>query len=158
MDNEQYLKEVQKALENDPQRLGDVWRLTKEGKRPDEIAEELNVTTHGFVYNIRSFIQAIEDGILSESPTMAGSCGRALRGFIKRGRECKYLSKETTQELERRAEECDRRASNPQPQALEEENAKVKKRNERSREIWHRGDLRVHLSSLLPPSGHARKG
>ena len=125
MDNEQYLTEVREALENDPQRLGDVWRLTKEGKSPDEIAEELDVSTTGFVYNIKSFIKAIENGDLSESPTMAGSCGRALRGFIKRGRECEYLSPETIQELERRAEECDRRASNPQ--ALKEEDAQVEK-------------------------------
>ena len=122
MDNEQ-LNEAQKALENDNTRLGEVWRLTKDGKSPTEIAEELNVSTTGFVYNIRNYIKAIEKGDLSESPAMAGSCGRALRGFINRGR--KYLSDKTYQILAKRAEECDRFATDPQ--VLEEEDAKVAK-------------------------------
>lgn len=123
MNNGQYLKEVQKALEHDTKRIGDVWRLTKEGKRPDKIAEELNVSTSNFVYGYQKFIQAIEERDLPKSSTMARDCGAALRGFIKRHHE--NFSKETRQELERRAEECDRLATDPQ--VLEEEDAKVKK-------------------------------
>lgn len=130
MDNEQYLTEVQKALENDPQRLGDVWRLTKEDKRPDEIAEELNVDTNTFVYGYQKFIQAIEEKKLPKSPSVAHGCGAALRGFINRGHE--YLSEETIQELRRRAEECDHLATDPQ--ALEYEDAKVEKETSQAEE------------------------
>ena len=123
MDNEQYLNEVREALEHDNTRIGDVWRLTNEGKSATEIAEELNVDTNTFAYGYRRFIQAIEEENLPKSPTVARDCGRALRGFIKRGGE--YLSEETSQELRRRAEECDRIATDLQ--ALEEEDAKVEK-------------------------------
>ena len=123
MDNEQYLKEVQKALEHDTKRIGDVWRLTNKGKSATEIAEELNVDTNTFVYGYQNFIQAIEDGNLPKSPSVARGCGAALRGFINRGHE--YLSDKTNQELRRRAEECDRIATDLQ--ALEEEDAKVAK-------------------------------
>jgi len=37
MDNEQYLNEVREALEHDGKRLGDVWRLTNEGKMPSAV-------------------------------------------------------------------------------------------------------------------------
>lgn len=123
MDNEQYMTEVREALENDDKRIGDVWRLTNKGKSATEIAEELNVSTNNFVYGYQKFIQAIEEGNLPKSPTMARYCGAALRGFINRGRE--HLSNETIQILDERAKECDRLATNLQ--ALEEEDDKVEK-------------------------------
>lgn len=124
MDNEQYLNEVREALENDITRLGEVWQqLTNEGKSPAEIAEELGLKTLQFVHKNRRHIQAIIGDVLPEKPTPAKECKDALRGFIKRGQG--YLSKETIQTLEKRIEECDRRASNRQD--LEEEDAKVER-------------------------------
>ena len=130
MDNEQYLNEVQKALENDDKRIGDVWRLTKEGKSPADIAEELNVSTNTFVYGYQKFIRAIEERDLPKSPTMARDCGAALRGFLKRHRE--DFSKETIQELKKRSDECDHLATDPQ--ALEYEDAKVEKETSQAEE------------------------
>ncbi len=42
MDDEQYLKEVQKALEHDTTRLGDVYRLVKKGKSLPEIERKIH--------------------------------------------------------------------------------------------------------------------
>ena len=137
MDNEQYLKEVQKALEKDTTRLGDVWGLEKKEKSPNEIAEELDVSTNTFVYGYRRFIQAIEEENLPNSPTVARDCGRALRGFIKRGWE--YLSEETIQILKKRAEECDRIATDLQ--ALEEEDAKVEKQTSQAEESFEKSGI-----------------
>ena len=108
MDNEQYLDEVREALENDNTRLGEVWRLTKDGKSPTKIAEELGHKTLGFVHSNRRHIRAIEENILPTSFSAARLCGDALRGFINRGHE--YLSKETIQILKKRVEECFRLA------------------------------------------------
>lgn len=124
MDNEQYLNEVQKALENDDTRLGDVWRLTNEGKSAIDIVEELGLETPQYVHKNRRHRKAIIEGILPKKTTSARECKDALRGFIKRGQE--YLSTETIQELEKRATECDRLATDPQ--VLEEEDAKVGKK------------------------------
>ena len=124
MDNEQYLNEVREALDKDTSRLGEVWRLNNEGMSPTEIAEELNVSTPGFVYTQRRHIQAIMEGNLPDTPTTASQCGRALRGFL-RHKDAFSFSEETIQTLEERAKECDRRATDPQ--ALEEENDEIEK-------------------------------
>ena len=137
MDNEQYLNEIQKALENDTQTLGKVWRLTNEGKSATEIAEKLNVSASTFVYGYQNFIQAIEERDLPKSPSVARGCGAALRGFINRGH--KYLSEETNQELRRRAEECDRIATDLQ--ALEEEDAKVEKQTSQAEESFEKSGI-----------------
>ena len=127
MDKDQYLEEVRKALEKDQKRLGDVWRLTKEDKSPADMSEELGLETNiSSVY--RKFIQIIEMGeegisVLPTSRTTAIECRDSLRGFIKRGHE--YLSQETIQILEKQAEECERRANDPQ--ALEQEYVKVER-------------------------------
>lgn len=122
MDNEQYLNEVKEALDKDNSRLGEVWKLEKEGKSAIEIAEKLNVSTPGFVYTQRRHIKAILEGNLPDTPTTATQCGRALRGFL---RHKDAFSEETIQTLEERAKECDRWATDPQ--ALEEENEEVEK-------------------------------
>ena len=109
MNNGQYLKEVQKALENDTTRLGEVWQLTNEDKSPAEIAEELGLKTHQFVYRNQTHIRAIEEGVLPTSFSAASLCGNALRGFINRSRES--LSEDTIQILKKRVEECFRLAN-----------------------------------------------
>ena len=106
MNNGQY--EIQKALENDPKRLGEVWQLTNEGKSATEIAEKWNKNTHEYISSRQKFIQYILGGELPTSPSEARKYGSRLRGFIDRGRE--YLSAETIQDLEKRAKECARRA------------------------------------------------
>ncbi len=133
MNNAQYLNEVQKALVNDPVLYGEVWRRSKENKTSDEIiaeiAKERGTGTQHIVSRWK-FIQYILGGEPPTSPSEARRFGSRLRGFLKRHRE--DLSAKTIQKLEKRAEECDRRASNPQ--ALEEEDAKVEKETSRALE------------------------
>ncbi len=105
MNNGQY--EIQKALENDPKRLGEVWQLTNEGKSAAEIAEKWGSNTHGYIVSRQKFIQCILGGELPTSPSEARKYGSRLRGFIKR--HCDSLSAEAIQELEKRSEECTRR-------------------------------------------------
>ena len=137
MDNEQYLTEVREALEHDNTRLSEVWQFTNEDKSPAEIAEELGLKTHQFVYRNQTHIRAIEEGVLPTSSSAASMCRDALRGFINRGRE--YLSKETRQILGRRMEECDRLAANPQ--ALEDEDAKVEKETSQAEAFFEKSGI-----------------
>ena len=123
MDNEEYLREVQEALERDNTRLGEVWRGRKEGKSPNVISEELNVSTSGFVYTNLSYIRAIIEGDVSRSPTMAKQIGGALRSFLKRHKD--DFSNNTVDELIKRTEECDRWVSDIL--ALEEEDTEVER-------------------------------
>ncbi len=120
------MDEVKKALDNDPTLYGEVWRRSKENNTSDEIiaeiAKERGTGTQHIVSRWK-FIQYILGGDPPTSPSEARKYGSRLRGFLKRHREA--FSAETIQKLEKRAEECDRRASNPQ--ALEEEDAKVEK-------------------------------
>ena len=104
MNNVQY--EIQKAIENDPKRLGEVWQLTNEGKSAAEIAEKWGSKIQGYIVSRQKFIQYILGGEPPTSPSDARKYGSRLRGFIKR--HCDSLSAEAIQELERRAEECDR--------------------------------------------------
>ena len=120
MDDEQYLTEVQKALEHDTTRLGDVYRLVKKGKSLPEIRDKLKVRSIGAYSRA---IEAIEKGKLPKGRTTAKSCRDRLQSFIKN--HCNTLSLETIQELERRSEECNRWATDLQ--ALEEEDNKVER-------------------------------
>ena len=100
------LEEVKSAFNKDKTRLGDVWRLSKEGLEPDQIAEKLGVAASAFVYGYRFYIKVIVEGVLPESRTTAEGCASALRGFAKRHRES--FSHATDSELQKRAKECDR--------------------------------------------------
>ena len=91
MGNEQYLKEVQEALEREGTtgtRLGQVWQLTEKGKSPTEIAE-LNVSTSAWVYSYAKVAYELlkEEEDLPTRPIMAKQCGSALRGFVGRHRK-----------------------------------------------------------------------
>ena len=123
MNTDQYQNEIREALSRDDTRLGDVWRLSDEGKSPTEISQELNVSTIGFVYTYRSYIRAIEEGDISFSPSIAKQSGRALRSFLKRYRD--ELRRETVYVLESRARECDRRAADRV--AVAEENTRIER-------------------------------
>ena len=136
MDNEQYLTEVQKALDNDTTRLGDVWRLTNEGKSVSDIATELGRKDTQYSRKNQKHIQAITDNVLPDSPTPAKECKDALRGFINRHRN--NFSAETIHELERRATECNRRANNRQ---VVQQNAKGKKGTNQVEESFEKFDI-----------------
>ena len=111
MNNEQYLNEVQKALDKDIRPLGDVYRLYNKGKSRNEIAKELNVTKE-FAYYYILFCRAIEKRRLPKSPKGARNCVSVLRDFLKLHR--KDFSKLTIQKLTIWKKSCDRRANDPQ--------------------------------------------
>ena len=102
-----YLEEVKSALNKDKTRLGDVWRLSKEGLDANQIAKELNVPSYAFVYGTRQVIRAIEEGILPQSRSVAKDCASILRGFAKAKNHGVSFSDATYSELQKRAKECD---------------------------------------------------
>lgn len=112
-----YREEVERALDEDTTRLGDVWRHREQD--PQTIADELEILTWGFVYSYRAYIKAITDGTLPEAPTITRQCASTLRGFARRHQES--FSPETRLELQERANECDRLTNDPAKQAAEEQ-------------------------------------
>ena len=111
-----YTEEVENALGEDTTRLGDVWKRSEQDAAT--IAGELEVATSGFVFSYRSYIRAIVDGTLPESPTLAGQCASTIRGFLKRH---PGLSPEVRAILQARADECERRRNDPAKRATEEQ-------------------------------------
>ena len=109
--NAAYQKEVERALNEDKQRLGDVWRLTQQGLSAKDIAAKLDISTPGFVSSYRTYIRAIKDGTLPDAPEPAKQCASALRGFAKRHQE--LLSPETISLLQKRADKCAHRVNDP---------------------------------------------
>ena len=136
MDNEQYLNEVREALENDPNRIGDVWRLTNKGKSATEIAEELRLETSQYVERNQTYIRAIEKGVLPTSAWIAGKCRDTLRSFLKRHRE--NFSAETIRILEKRVTKCDRRTNNRQ---VVQKSAESKKETSQAEEALEKSDI-----------------
>ena len=66
-------------LEQDSSKTGQVYRLSQEGLRPDEIAARLNVRTSGFVSNYRSIARAMLEGHVPSGATMAQQVANALQ-------------------------------------------------------------------------------
>ena len=95
-------REVEHALDEDDTQLGDVWKRRKQNLDRATIAKDLRVSG---VYNVWQRIDAIVDGKVPKSPSLARECASALRGFSRRHEES--LSEETITELKRRATECD---------------------------------------------------
>ncbi len=106
---EAYRTEVERALNEDKTRLGDVWKLSQQGLEPEKIAAELNVSTSGFVSSYKTYIKAIKDGNLPGAPWPAKHCTRAIRSFAKRHKAS--LSPATHSELQNRADRCDLNAA-----------------------------------------------
>lgn len=77
-------RELERLLEKDQTRLGDVYRLTYEGLDQEEIAAHLGVPTSGFVWHSRRIMKAVLEGDLPEAATVkrnvAGSIRTRLRG------------------------------------------------------------------------------
>jgi DNA-binding NarL/FixJ family response regulator len=51
--------ELENLIETDEGRIGDVFRLSREGLTPQEIADRLNVASYAFVYNNGRQIEAV---------------------------------------------------------------------------------------------------
>jgi len=101
-------EEVQQFISGDDRRLGDVFRLTRDGLSPEQIADHLNVSTSGFVYSYRRVINAALDGKTSNAPSVQAKVASALRSLIARGRD--QLSLEALQLLQRNLNAIERAA------------------------------------------------
>ena len=86
--------EVSALLEADETGAGESWRLRKAGKTPSEIAEEWGVTV-GPVYSFFNLHNALLDGIVSPSPSVA----RGVAGRVRKWLKTKPLSPELRRAL-----------------------------------------------------------
>ena len=119
-----YREEVERALSEDEKRLGKIWRLSREGLNPNEIAEKSGYSK-AYVNHCTRMIKALVDSTLPNTTTlMARRYGPILRDFVKRHQE-EYLSDATVAEIEKRADEwadeCVRRANDPAKREEEEQ-------------------------------------
>lgn len=105
---DKYKEEIDAALGKDDTRLGEVFRLEREGRSPGEIANELGVATKGFVYSHRQYIDAIREGKISTATTLASQTGSTVRGFLKRHEELSNVAQNTLKEVEAKCEEVAR--------------------------------------------------
>jgi hypothetical protein len=81
------LAEIRQLLDEDQSRLGDVYRLhVKEGRPPQDVADQLNVETSNFVYSYRAYVDAILNGNVSAGEKLRRQTASAIRSLIKRNR------------------------------------------------------------------------
>jgi hypothetical protein len=103
--------ELVRLLHADNSRLGDVYRLTERGLRPDQIAAELGVATPGFVSNYRTCVRALLDGHIPSGSTIAAATARGVR----RVGSAPGISTEAAHHCELLATELERVAGAPAP-------------------------------------------
>ena len=102
-DDARYREEIENALEQDDQRIGDVWRATREqqSKDPNLIARELNLgpTARGMILQRLKFIRhCIKLSDQTDSPNYMALIARVIHNFINRHPE---LSGDTKTRLEK---------------------------------------------------------
>jgi hypothetical protein len=118
-------------LEQDPKRLGQVYRLLQAGRSADEIASELEVSTSTFVWMHERQIHSLLDGDLPTAPTVALSVARKFRSVLKAGEwssECNAYLEHNLAELERRA--TDESARSVEVQQAKSQTEEAEARNE----------------------------
>lgn len=100
--------EVQSLLEADRSRLGDVYRLDRDGHSPAEIADALSLSTTGFVSNYKAVINALTDCTVPGSPTMSGQVAARVRTWLKKpglSDDLRHRLEELHTDLQHRAED-----------------------------------------------------
>lgn len=75
--------EIVAFLNDDKTRLGEVFRLTERGLNHHQIAAELGQANTGFVSNYRSSAQALVEGKVMNSPSMAEQTAARIRTLLK---------------------------------------------------------------------------
>ncbi|QHK21472.1 hypothetical protein GU243_19190 [Pseudarthrobacter psychrotolerans] len=78
-------EELGALLRADTTRLGDVFRGLEDNKSANDIANDLNVSTSGFVGNYKAKIEALLDGVVP-GPSYLSATGAAARSFLKKNR------------------------------------------------------------------------
>ncbi|MYA09946.1 MAG: GIY-YIG nuclease family protein [Gemmatimonadetes bacterium] len=101
-----YRSEVEGALDRNDKNLGKVWAFRKEGLERKEIAARIG----GQAYNYWACLDAILDGTVPSSPSLAAQAASALRGFARKN----PLSESTREVLYGRAEVCENSSYDPE--------------------------------------------
>ena len=98
--------ELRALLEANDSRIGQVYRCLEQGLDADAIAEQLGVSTPGFVWNYRRTIRALLDNDLPTAPTVASAAASTFRSFLR----TPSLSAATRSYLEKTLGELERRS------------------------------------------------
>lgn len=123
--------EIVRFLEQDDSRLGQVYRLLEKGLSSQEIADELDVATSGFVWGAARQVRALLEGDLPTAPTVARRNARKFRSVQKSGvwsQAAVHYLEHQTQELERRIN--DDSAREAEVKRAKDETEKAEARNE----------------------------
>ena len=133
--DDSYRREIERALEIDQSRLGDVFRgLEGNIDQPDyhSIAEQLGLTTAGTVYSaVGSIKTLLECNRLTNGPTLAGQRASMLRSFM--GRHSELLTDESRSRLSQLEKEHDRVARDEE--AIARENQEIERNAESELEV-----------------------
>lgn len=131
--------ELERFLESDLSRTGEVFRLAKQGLDAESIAAELGVASSSFVWGYTRQARALLDGDLPTAPSVAQAVGRKFRAILKTAR----LSTGARQVLEINLTELDRRADDENARIVEVERAK-----EQTEEAEARNDVGIYVYAL----------
>ena len=115
--------EVSALLDADETTAGDVWRRLKAGKTQQQIAEEDGITV-GPVYSFINLHNALLDGTVSASPTVA----RGVAGRVRKWLKTKPLSEQLRQALEEQEQLLNAVVNDSQASEVESEEAIEKSR------------------------------
>jgi hypothetical protein len=110
--------EVSALLEADETAAGDVWRRVRDGKTPQQIAEEDGITS-GPVYSFINLHNALLEGTVSASPTVA----RGVAGRVRKWLKTKPLSEQLPQALEEQEQLLNAVVNDSQASEVESEKA-----------------------------------
>jgi len=80
--NDSVRAELKLLLESDQRRLGEVFRLTEKGLDPKQIAQELGVSTSGFVSNKRTGAKALLEGSIPGGASIAKEAMNDIRHCV----------------------------------------------------------------------------
>jgi hypothetical protein len=125
--------EIVSALENDETRQGDVWRGLSAGKSREKIAEELGISTSGFVSNYSRFARSMVTGVLPTAPSMIRGCLSATKGFLARHSDS--LSEAAQRELSGQIRRLEALTENEETAELEDEQVRKSARAAESLDI-----------------------
>jgi hypothetical protein len=125
--------EIVSALENDETRQGDVWRGLSAGKSREQIAEELGISTSGFISNYSRFARSMVTGVLPTAPSMIRGCLSATKGFLARHSDS--LSEAAQRELSGQIRRLEALTENEETAELEDEQVRKSARAAESLDI-----------------------
>ena len=79
--------EVERLLDSDETMLGRFWQYEKLGLTPQEMAEQEETATFGWVYNCRRLVRVLRDGEVPTAPAVAQQAARKVKSLAKEQQE-----------------------------------------------------------------------